>query len=139
MGSNIEIAGRPIIFFDGVCNLCNGAVQFIIKRDPDANFTFSSLQSSKAHEVLNNYDVNSANLESILLVEDGRIYKKSDAILRIGSRLGSPWSFGVIFKVIPKSLRDMVYDWVARNRYAWFGKKDECMLPTAELSARFLE
>ena len=121
--------------FDGVCNLCNGAVTFIIDRDPDAYFTFAPLQSEMAHDLLGEA---AERLESIVLVENGKHYTESTAALRIARRLRGPWPLLYGFVVVPKALRDSVYRFIAANRYRWFGKRESCRLPTPELKKRFL-
>ncbi len=129
---------KSIIFFDGVCNLCNSSVQFILKRDTNKKFMFASLQSDVAKKLLLHKNVKN-NFDSIILLDKGKIYNKSIAILKIGKTLGFPYSLGSIFFIIPKFIRDFIYDWIAKNRYKWFGKKDSCMIPTKEYLERFLE
>ncbi len=129
----------PVILFDGVCNLCNGFVQFVIARDPQARFRFASLQSNAAASLLNGRIQNGPIPDSVLLVEDGRIYTQSTAALRVARGLGFPWNLSYGFLIVPKPLRDAVYDWVASNRYEWFGKRAVCMVPTPDLRARFLD
>jgi predicted DCC family thiol-disulfide oxidoreductase YuxK len=129
----------PVILFDGVCNLCNGFVQFVIARDPQARFRFASLQSIAAAALLNGRMRQGALPDSVLLVEDGRIYTQSTAALRVARGLGFPWNLSYGLVIVPKPIRDGVYAWVARNRYAWFGKRDVCMVPTPDLQARFLD
>ena len=124
-----------IVLFDGVCNLCNGAVRFILARDPEARFRFASLQSDVARRLLNG----APPAETMVLIEAGKVHTKSDAALRIARQLHAPWPLLYGFVAIPRSLRDAVYDWVARHRYAWFGKRDVCMLPTPQMRGRFLE
>lgn len=131
-------AGRPIVLFDGVCNLCNGAVQFIVRRDPKAAFRFAALQSEAGAEVLCSLGEPADDLATMVLVENGRAYKRSSAALRIARRLRFPWPILVVFLAVPPFLRDAVYAWIARNRYRWFGKQDACLVPTAELRERFL-
>lgn len=130
-----------IILFDGVCNLCNSAVLFIIKRDPSSRFRFASLQSDYAQNILRQYGVDSRpeNLFSIFLIAGDRIYTRSDAALEVARHLSGFWPAIRIFKIVPRFMRDGVYDWIARNRYSLFGKKDECMIPTPELKGRFIE
>lgn len=127
--------GHPVVLFDGVCNLCTGSVKFIIRRDPRGRFRFAALQSDAAARLLGG---EGARPDSIALVESGRVYWKSAAALRIARRLGALWPVLYVFVVVPRPVRDWVYDCVARNRYRWFGKQDSCMVPTAELRARFL-
>lgn len=128
-----------IILFDGVCNLCNGAINFIIKHDPSAQFKFASLQGETGQRLLKNHQINSAETDSIVLVDGDRVSVKSSAALRIAKYLnkGYPLLFG--FMIVPKFIRNAVYDYIARNRYKWFGKKESCMIPTPELKSRFLD
>lgn len=127
-----------IILFDGVCNLCNGFVQFVIRQDRDQRFRFASLQSDQARELLQNQPGAAQALDSVVLIENGRYYRQSTAALRILRRLGGAWPllYGLI--VVPAFVRDRVYAWIASHRYRWFGQRDACMLPTPELKARFL-
>ena len=127
----------PLVLFDGVCNLCNGTVNFIIARDPNARFRFSSLQSAAARDVLENHRLES-NLDTIVLVEHGQVYTRSTAALRIVKQLSGLWPLLGLFLVVPSVLRDAVYVFVAKNRYRWFGKSESCSVPTPELAARFL-
>lgn len=135
----MEEPSHPILLFDGVCNLCSGSVQFIIKRDPGARFRFASLQSATGERLLAELRIDRMALDSLIVVEEGRWYKESDAVLRIVRILGGPWKALGIFRLIPRPLRDRLYRLVARNRYRWFGKKEACWLPTPELRKRFLE
>ncbi len=128
----------PLILFDGVCNLCNGAVNFVIDRDPDGLFTFGALQSEEAQPILEEYGLSAAYLDSLVLIENGEVYQKSAAALRIARRLRGAWPLLSVFLAVPPVLRDVVYDWIAANRYSWFGKRDECRIPTPELKERFL-
>jgi predicted DCC family thiol-disulfide oxidoreductase YuxK len=137
--ANSEVADTPIIFFDGVCNLCNSAVNFVIDRDTDKQFHFASLQSDFAKGKLDQYQVDPSLLQSILLLKKGRLYHKSGAALEIGMLLGGPWRLLLVFKIIPKFIRDFIYDWIAKNRYRWFGKRETCRVPTADLKERFLD
>lgn len=130
---------HPILLFDGVCNLCNGAVQFIIQRDPSGIFRFASLQSEAAAGMLARFPEAPRNISTIVLLENGRLYTRSDAALRAARYLPAPWPALYGFIIIPRPLRNAVYDWIARNRYRWFGKKDQCMVPAPELKERFLE
>lgn len=134
----------PIILFDGVCNLCNASVQFIIERDPTAIFRFASLQSNAGQAILaeNALDLalkNDASAEdSVILVENGKIYDRSTAALRIARRLSGGMKLLYVFIIVPRTIRDFVYKFIAKNRYRWFGKQDACWMPTKELKARFL-
>lgn len=130
---------HPILYFDGVCNLCNGAVQFFIKRDRNKRFRFASLQSTSGEQVIDHIKEMEGKIpDSILLVYQAHYYTKSDAIIRSLQMLGGLWRLTIFLKVFPKFIRDAVYDLIAKNRYKWFGKKDECMIPTPDLSHRFL-
>lgn len=133
-----NLSGRPILLFDGVCNLCNHSVQFIIRRDSRGIFRFASLQSEAARELLSGFQEKPAGLSTVVLLENGRLHLKSDAALGVLRRLPGLWPMLYVFILIPRPIRDAVYDWVARNRYRWFGKKDQCMLPRAEWRERFL-
>ena len=126
------------ILFDGVCNLCNGFVQFVIKRDPKARFRFAALSSEAARQVLKDAGVHGSIPDSIVLVQDGQIYFRSDAPLRIARGLTFPWPLFAVFAVVPRVIRDRVYDFIAAHRYRWFGRRDVCMVPTPELKDRFL-
>lgn len=132
-------ADHAIVFFDGVCNLCNGAVNFIIDRDPEGYFHFAPLQSSVAREHLSGTVGGETDLETIILLENGTAYDRSTAALRIARHLNGPWRLLYFALVIPRPLRDAVYSWIARNRYDWFGRRETCRMPTPELKSRFLE
>jgi predicted DCC family thiol-disulfide oxidoreductase YuxK len=129
---------NSVILFDGVCNLCNRAVQFVIARDPAARFQFAPLQSAAAVRLLESVDAGELP-DSVVLLEDGRVWTRSTAALRVARRLRFPWPAAYLLIAIPRPLRDWVYNVVARNRYGWFGKRAACMLPTPALRARFLE
>ena len=136
-------AGEPaLILFDGVCNLCNGAVLFVIDRDPHARFRFAPLQSAEARRRLAAHGPEAERmadaLSSILLLEDGRLHTRSTAALRIARRLTWPWPLLSALTIVPNVVRDAVYDWVARHRYRWFGREEACRIPTPSLRARFL-
>ncbi|WP_210489985.1 thiol-disulfide oxidoreductase DCC family protein [Rufibacter aurantiacus] len=132
------LPSSPTILFDGVCNLCNGFVQFVINNDPKSYFKFASLQSDTGQQVLKAYGLPTEQFKSVLLVEDGKIYTRSTAALRIVRRLSGGWAGLYVFVLMPKFLRDPLYNWVSKNRYRWFGQQESCMLPTPELKARFL-
>ena len=129
----------PIILFDGVCNLCNGAVQFAIERDPTAIFRFASLQSDFGQSILAQNVVNTEGGGTIILLENGKVYNRSTAALRVARQLSGWIKFLYVFIFVPKFIRDFVYKIVARNRYRWFGKQESCWMPTKELKARFLD
>jgi predicted DCC family thiol-disulfide oxidoreductase YuxK len=128
----------PLVLFDGVCNLCNGVVQFIIRRDPRGVFQFAPLTSVAAQRALQAVPTDGL-LDSIVLVDTGRIYTRSDAALRIARELGFPWMLAYAFVVVPRGLRDWVYDAIAARRYRWFGRRNECMIPTPSIRDRFLD
>jgi predicted DCC family thiol-disulfide oxidoreductase YuxK len=128
-----------VLLFDGVCNFCNGIVRFIIERDPHARITFAPLQSATAERLLANHP-DRANLpDSVVLVDDGRFCVRSTAALRVARHLRFPWWLAGIFLAVPRPVRDWVYDWIARHRYAWFGRREACMVPTPDVRERFLE
>jgi len=127
-----------IIFFDGVCNLCNSSVNFIIKRDKRNKFKFAVFQSDIGKELLIKHNYYSKNFDTLVLLKDNTIHTKSTAALLISKELNSFWKLFYIFIIIPKFLRDFIYLYISRNRYKWFGKKDSCMLPSSEIKSRFL-
>jgi len=129
---------QRIILFDGVCNLCNGFVQFVIQHDPAGQFKFTSLQSDKGQELLKELPDAYRQIDSVVFLENGRFYQKSAAALRIIRRLSGAWPLLYLLMILPPFLRDWLYSFVARNRYRWFGQQESCMLPTPELKARFL-
>ena len=129
---------NPLILFDGVCNLCNRSVQFIIKRDKEKLFRFASLQSAYGQKILQQFNLPYDNFNSFILYQNGKIYTKSTGALKMFEQL-SGWKWVKIFWAFPRFIRDAVYNLVAKNRYKWFGKKEECWLPTPDLKARFLE
>jgi predicted DCC family thiol-disulfide oxidoreductase YuxK len=128
----------PVIFFDGFCNLCNGAVQFTIERDDKNIFRFASLQSDYAQEKLKPYAMEPEQGESMVLLENGKVYERSTAALRVARRLGGAWPllYGLI--IIPRFVRDAIYNYVGKNRYKWFGKQESCWVPTPELRSKFI-
>lgn len=131
---------KKIILFDGVCNLCDNAVQYVIKHDKKDVFRFVALQSDLGKKILNYLNVDTSKMDSIILYEPGIAYfYKSDAALEIVKDLNVFLKWSIIFKIIPSNLRNPIYDYVARNRYKWYGKKDACMIPTPELKVKFLE
>ena len=129
---------KPIVLFDGVCNLCNSAVQFIIRHDKKNIFMFTSLQSDTGKKLLAQYDLPLNELNSFILIENNKAYTRSSGALRVIKKLKGLWPLLYGFIIVPKFIRDGVYNWVGRNRYKWFGKQDACMIPTPELKARFL-
>jgi predicted DCC family thiol-disulfide oxidoreductase YuxK len=127
-----------VIIFDGECILCSSFVQFVLKRDKNALYKFTPLQSDIGREQLFKRDINADNVETVFLLKDERVLEKSEAVIRILTGLGGLWKSMNIFLVIPKTLRDWLYAWIAANRVRFFGKRDSCFVPTAEMSSRFL-
>ena len=131
---------KKIILFDGICNLCDSAVQFVIKHDKKDMFRFVALQSELGQTILKHIGINPANIDSVILYEPGiAYYYKSEAALEIAKNLGGIFHFGTIFRIIPTGISNQLYDYIAKNRYKWNGKKEQCMIPTKELQAKFLE
>lgn len=130
---------HPVIFFDGVCNLCSASVQFVIRHDPERKFRFASLQSKFAADMLCSYGVNSTQLSSVVLLENGVIHSKSAAVFRIARHLKAPYKWIALLRFIPIFISNKVYDFIAANRYRWFGKKATCWLPAPELKSLFLD
>lgn len=129
---------HPVVLFDGVCNLCNATVTFLIDRDPAARFRFASLQSDEGRTLLDRHGIDPARTDSVVIVEDGRAWVESDAALRIARHLPWPWRAARVFRLVPRPVRDTAYRWVARNRYRWFGRQEACRMPTPDLRSRFL-
>ena len=131
---------KKIILFDGVCNLCESSVRFVIKHDAKDQFRFVALQSELGLKILAHIGINSKHIDSVILYEPGiAYYYKSTAALQIAKHLGGFFHFGTVFRIIPTTLRNALYDYIAKNRYAWYGKKEACLLPTPELKAKFLQ
>lgn len=132
---------KQVILFDGVCNLCNSSVLFIIKRDKKDLFLFAPLQSSIGKSIIKEYNIDTEKIDSILLYQpiQNKLFYKSTAALKIAKTLSFPINIIQIFFIIPTVMRDWIYDFIAKNRYRWFGKKEACMIPTPELKARFLD
>ena len=130
---------KKIILFDGLCNLCDSAVQFIIKHDKKDVFRFISLQSDLGKKITNYLGINTTNLDSIILYQPGyAYYYKSEAVFEIAKELGGIYSLSTIFSILPSSITDSIYDYIAENRYKWYGKKESCMIPTPSLKSKFL-
>lgn len=140
MGAPDTVTTFPdfLVLFDGICNLCNGAVVFIIKRDKAGKIRFASLQSELGRDQLVRNGLDPDALHSMIVIENGKLFQKSDAVLRIVARMDGAWPGLRIFRIIPRFLRDALYDLVARTRYKIFGKKEVCMIPTPELKERFV-
>lgn len=131
--------GKSIILFDGVCNLCNSSINFILKHDSKKQLLFASLQSDAAKEILLQLSQKKFELESILFIENNVIYDKSNAILRISRYLNGGYKLGYFLVIVPKFIRDWVYGYIAKNRFKWFGKKEHCNIPTDDIKSRFLD
>lgn len=130
---------NPIILFDGVCNLCNRFVQFIIIRDPNARFKFASIQSESGQSILHKLNMSKSNFDSIVYFKENKYFVKSSAGLQILKDLGGPWQLFYVFILVPQFIRDLIYNFIAKKRYKLFGKRDTCMIPTPEIKQRFLE
>jgi len=135
----LDTLPERIVIFDGVCNLCEFSVNFIYQRDIHGKFTFTPAQSPLGSKLLEHYRINTGTLDTVVLVKHNRAYTRSTAALEIASELDIPWNSLQLFSLIPQPLRDQIYDFIAGNRYAWFGKKESCMIPTPEIKSRFLE
>lgn len=131
------LGSHAVVLFDGVCNLCNASVNFLIDRDAEAVFRFAPLQSDLGQRLVADCDLDSE--DTIVLVEGGRCYTRSAAVLRVARRMDGAWPLLSVLLAVPRPLRDAVYRFVARNRYRWFGKQDACRLPTPDLRRRFLD
>jgi predicted DCC family thiol-disulfide oxidoreductase YuxK len=129
---------KSILLFDGICNLCNASVQFILKKDQKEQFLFASLQSDAAEKLLLQYKDKKIGMDSIVLIEDGKVYQKSTAVLKICQHLNWPWRIFLVGTYLPKSWRDKLYDLIAKNRYRWFGKKDNCTMMIPAYKNRFI-
>ena len=129
---------NPVILFDGICNFCNGAINFVLKQDKKGIFRFAPLQSEAGQKLLQEYNLSTKEFDSFVLIDNGKVFKKSAASLRVMNRLPWYWKEAQILWIIPGFIRNAIYDFIARNRYRWFGKKDQCILPTPEMRNRFL-
>ena len=129
---------HPVILFDGICNFCNAGVNFIIRQDKKKVFRFAALQSVAGQKILQQFNLPKEGFDSFVLVDNGKVYQKSTAGLRVYDKLPWYWKWTQLAWIAPRFLRDAVYDFIAKNRYKWFGKKEECMVPTADVKSRFL-
>lgn len=132
------MAGKSIVLFDGICNLCNGFVNFLIDRDRHDRFQFGSLQSERVKELLRPLHYSTSELSTVLLLEGDQLYTRSTAVLKIFRRMPGVWPLLYALMVVPRPVRDFLYDLVARNRYRIFGRKDACRIPTPELQSKFV-
>ncbi len=128
-----------LLLFDGVCVLCNRSVQFVIKHDKTRKFRFASLQSDFGSKVLDGFNLDKTLTDSVIYVRSGNVYTKSDAALRIAKTFGGFWKMSVVFFIFPRFLRNIVYDFIARNRYRWFGKTESCMMPDNSVTDLFID
>jgi len=135
----LNFEGKSIILFDGNCNLCNASLNFIIKHDKKERFLFASLQSDAAKEILLQYSSKNLTLDSIVLIEEQKIFTKSTAALKISKYLNNEFKFLYTFIITPSFIRDYVYDYIAENRYKWYGKRLKCLVPSPKLKDRFIE
>ena len=129
---------QPIILFDGVCNFCNGAVNFTIKRDKQKQIRFAALQSEAGRQLVQQYSLPADDMRSFLFIENSKVYNRSTGALKVCRYLKGLWPLCYSLIVIPAFIRNGIYDWIARNRYKWFGERRECMVPTPDVRARFL-
>lgn len=135
----MKSADAPIIiYFDGVCYLCNSLVNFLLKIDKDNRLKFSPLQSNFAERELKNSDINLEEIDSIILQVGSKFFIKSDAVIKIIKEMRWYWQGLLVIKILPKNIRDKLYDFIADHRYKWFGKKDSCMIPTNDVKSRFI-
>lgn len=134
----MDVSHHPLMLFDGVCHLCAGSVQFVLRRDPAALFRFATLQSDFGQTELQRFGLPAQSLASVLLIEDGQLYQKSTAALRIARKLSAGWPLLYGFIIVPRPLRDWVYDFIGNRRYRWFGKMNACWLPDEDVRDRFL-
>lgn len=125
------MTNNPLVLFDGVCNLCNGTVDFMLKRDRKKQFLFVALQSEAGEKIREKFHF-PAEIDSVILIHKEKVFYESDAVLEIARLLPAPWKWAVVFKIVPVNWRNAVYRWIARNRYRWFGKKENCRIPTPE-------
>lgn len=128
---------NPVILFDGVCNLCQGSVQFVLKRDKKALFRFASLQSPYGEKIQQQFGITPGKMSSFILYQEGKIFTRSEGALKMLAQLPG-WGWAKVFLWVPPFIRDGVYNLIAKNRYKWFGKKEECWLPRAEWKGVFL-
>jgi predicted DCC family thiol-disulfide oxidoreductase YuxK len=134
-----EFNEHPVLVFDGVCNLCEWLVVFVVKRDRRGKIRFVAAQSDIGQQLQEQYGADAIRDSTMILLKNGQVYCKSDAAIAIAKELDGLWKLLVVFAAIPKSLRDWIYAWIGENRYKWFGRKSQCLIPSADLKSRFLE
>ncbi|MFZ2280101.1 MAG: thiol-disulfide oxidoreductase DCC family protein [Prosthecobacter sp.] len=137
--SHYDPSRDHLLLFDGICHLCDASVQFILKRDPQGKIKFAPIQSPLGSQLYAQHGLDPAAPNAMLFITPRGAFKASDAALEIARTLGGQWKLALLFKILPRALRDASYYFIARNRYRWFGKDDSCMMPTPELKARMLE
>jgi predicted DCC family thiol-disulfide oxidoreductase YuxK len=130
---------EPLILFDGVCNLCNAWVRFLVRHDPAGIFRFVPQQSPIGQAIIEEHLRGASQLSSVILIEDNSIYTESDAVLQILARLSPPWSWIALLRILPRRIRDACYRFVVRHRYQWFGRTEVCQIPSADIRSRFVE
>lgn len=133
-----ELKEKGIVLFDGVCNFCNSSVNFVMRKDNSDYFRFLPLQSDKGKSIVSKFNLDPENLQTVILLERGRVYTKSTAAIRIARKLRGGWKLFYGFVIVPAFIRDVMYNFVARNRYKWWGKRDVCMVPTPDVKNKFL-
>jgi len=131
-------SSHPVVLFDGICKLCNGSVRFLLAYNRKANLRYAPLQSIKAKELLKRFNWEEKSMDSLIFIEEDKVYIKSEAAFKISKHLTYPWKAIYYFRYFPKRLCDWFYDFIAKNRYTWFGKKSSCMIPGEEWKDRFL-
>jgi predicted DCC family thiol-disulfide oxidoreductase YuxK len=134
-----EANEHPVLIFDGVCNLCEWLVVFVVKRNRRGNIRFVAAQSDIGEQLQRQYDADAIRDSTMVLLKNEKVYSKSDAAIEIAKELDGLWKLLVVFGAIPKFLRDWIYAWIGENRYKWFGRKSQCLTPSADLKNRFLE
>jgi predicted DCC family thiol-disulfide oxidoreductase YuxK len=137
--ADLAHVSKPVIVFDGVCHLCTAFAKFVIRHDGDGRFLFLAAQSPRGETLYRRLGLKTDDWDSNLLILDGRVYTELDAAIEISRRFGGVWSLTPVIYILPRPLRDWLYNRIARNRYDWFGKRDVCYLPTPELQSRFLD
>jgi predicted DCC family thiol-disulfide oxidoreductase YuxK len=138
LNPNQKYEDNAIVLFDGICNFCSASVLFIIKRDPAGYFRFAALQTDNGRFITERHGINLESTDSIILIENDRVFYRSDAALRISRRLRGAWKLFYVFIIIPPFIRNFVYDIIASNRYRWFGKRDSCFIPDESIMSRFI-
>lgn len=130
---------EQVILFDGICNLCNRAVNYIIRHDPRIKFRFATIQSKAGQKIFADYGEDAKNTNTFWLLQHGKLYSRSTAALKVARQLKGPVKWAFIFMLVPAGIRNVLYDWVAANRFRWFGKRESCMQPQKEIAERFYE